>query len=158
MNRNVRNELKSKSKKIKFVFMPALKIVPLSFDDPYRQELFDLLNEYNSSFGLDTATIDLFLFAAKNKKGKTVGGVQGCIQSKWLTVFTLYSSKEEKGIGTKLMERVEKYAKEKGCKGIQLSTLTFQAPDFYRKLGYEVCGAVENYCGNYTNFYLKKEF
>ena len=41
-------------------------------------------------------------------------------------------------IGTKLVEKVEKYYKDKGFENINLTTYKFQAPEFYKKCGFKV--------------------
>lgn len=41
-------------------------------------------------------------------------------------------------VGTRLMEAVEDYFREKGFEQINLTTYQFQAPEFYKKCGYTV--------------------
>ena len=41
-------------------------------------------------------------------------------------------------IGSKLIETVEDFYKSKGFENINLTTYGFQAPDFYKKCGFEV--------------------
>ena len=43
-----------------------------------------------------------------------------------------------KHIGSKLIETVENYFRDKGFENINLTTYDFQAPEFYKKCGYEV--------------------
>lgn len=43
-----------------------------------------------------------------------------------------------RGIGTMLMKRVEEEYRGKGMEYICLTTYAFQAPEFYKKLGYKV--------------------
>ena len=43
-----------------------------------------------------------------------------------------------KHIGSKLIETVEDYFRDKGFENINLTTYDFQAPEFYKKCGYEV--------------------
>jgi hypothetical protein len=38
----------------------------------------------------------------------------------------------------------EAYARERGCRHVQLSTFSFQARPFYEKHGYEVFATLEN--------------
>jgi len=41
-------------------------------------------------------------------------------------------------IGMKLLAKAEEYAREKGVVNINLSTYAFQAPEFYKKYGFQV--------------------
>jgi len=43
------------------------------------------------------------------------------------------------------MERVEEEAKARRCEQIVLGTHDFQAPDFYRELGFKLTGTIEEY-------------
>lgn len=40
------------------------------------------------------------------------------------------------GWGSRLMTAAEDVARERGCRQLLVSSFTFQAPDFYRRLGY----------------------
>ena len=50
----------------------------------------------------------------------------------------VYEEHRNKHIGTKLVEIVENYFKEKGFENINLTTYGFQAPEFYKKCGFKV--------------------
>lgn len=52
-----------------------------------------------------------------------------------LIIFEQYRNKH---IGTKLVETVENYFKDKGFDNINLTTYEFQAPEFYKKCGFKV--------------------
>ncbi len=41
-------------------------------------------------------------------------------------------------IGSKLLKAVEDYCKNEGCENVNLTTYAFQAPEFYKKCGYEL--------------------
>ena len=43
------------------------------------------------------------------------------------------------------MRAVEVEAKARGCARIVLETLDFQAPEFYRRLGFKIAGRVVGY-------------
>ena len=61
-------------------------------------------------------------------------------------------------IGKKLLLKIEEYAKEKGLTNINLSTYAFQAPEFYKKLGYQVEFVRENKKDpKITKYYLSKD-
>ena len=46
-------------------------------------------------------------------------------------------------LGKELVHSLEVAAAERGCRQITLDTYSFQAPEFYHKLGYEVFGVIE---------------
>ena len=61
------------------------------------------------------------------------------------------------GLGSKLLEEIEKIAVESKCSLIHLDTFDFQAKDFYIKHGYEVFGVLEDCPPNHCRYYLKKK-
>ncbi len=48
------------------------------------------------------------------------------------------------GLGSQLVHAVETEVRARGCRVVRVNTHTFQAPDFYRKLGYEQIGYAED--------------
>ena len=61
------------------------------------------------------------------------------------------------GFGRKLMERAEAVAREHGCVGIWLDTYSFQAPEFYKKLGFSVFGEIADYPPGSSRYFLHKQ-
>lgn len=99
--------------------------------------------------------VNLYL---KNTEGQAFGGILAEIVWNWMDIKYLFVDKpyRKSGHGTQLMLEAEKVAKEKGCEFIKVDTLSFQALDFYKKLGYEVFGEIPN-AGRHTHYYLKKD-
>ncbi|HKV75871.1 MAG TPA: GNAT family N-acetyltransferase [Gemmatimonadales bacterium] len=60
------------------------------------------------------------------------------------------------GVGRRLMAEAEGEAVRRGSRQIVLSTFTFQAPGFYRKLGFEVVGEVAGYPTGHAHLVLRK--
>ncbi|WP_244642498.1 N-acetyltransferase [Phyllobacterium sp. 628] len=67
-------------------------------------------------------------------------------------------SSRKTGLGTRLLEKAEAVARERGCLGAHLETFTFQAPDFYRRFGYEEFGRIDNYPPGHATIWMKKTF
>lgn len=63
-----------------------------------------------------------------------------------------------KGIGEKLITFAENLAIEKNCSIIYFETFTFQAPNFYGKLGFEVFGILENIPEKGVTLYFMKKY
>jgi GNAT superfamily N-acetyltransferase len=60
------------------------------------------------------------------------------------------------GYGKRLVEAAEQEAIARGCKEAVLDTQSFQAPDFYLKLGYTLCGLMEDNPVGYQKLVFEK--
>ncbi|CAI8984850.1 N-acetyltransferase [Pseudomonas sp. IT-P2] len=88
-----------------------------------------------------------------------LGGLYGHTFYRWLFIELLAVPEQGRGqgIGSKLMNMVEEFAREKDCVGIWLDTFDFQAPGFYKKLGYSECGEIVDYpLGHKRHFFQKR--
>lgn len=94
----------------------------------------------------------------KDDEQRILGGILGYIDWKCFHIEILWVDDELRGQGQGkvLMNHAETIAKEKGCNLIRLETFSFQAPDFYKKLGYKVLGKLENYPEGFDHYYLYK--
>ncbi|EPD51006.1 hypothetical protein HMPREF1210_02197 [Paenisporosarcina sp. HGH0030] len=94
----------------------------------------------------------------KDDNHNILGGILGNIDWKCFHIEILWIDDvlRGQGQGKELMKEAEKVAIEKGCNLIRLETYSFQAPDFYKKLGYEVLGKLENYPEGFDHYYLFK--
>jgi GNAT superfamily N-acetyltransferase len=90
--------------------------------------------------------------------GAIVAGLTGATFWSWLVVDLLWVREELRGqgIGGRLLEAAEREAIRRGCTGAFLDTLDFQAPDFYRKHGYEVFGELPGLPPGHVRYYLAK--
>lgn len=97
---------------------------------------------------------------ARDANGSLIGGLKGRSTYDWLFIDWLWVSSEARGqgVGAKLMKKAEDAALERQCVGAYVSTFSFQAPDFYRRIGYEDFGRIEGFPVGYACIWLKKTF
>jgi GNAT superfamily N-acetyltransferase len=61
-----------------------------------------------------------------------------------------------RGVGRLLMAKAEAEAVRRGCRQLVLSTFSFQAPGFYRKLGFRDVCQVADYPRGHSHLVLRK--
>ncbi|BCL28399.1 N-acetyltransferase [Streptomyces aurantiacus] len=96
---------------------------------------------------------------ALDPDGEVAGGLVGHTWTTWLHVAYLWVDAPHRGagLGTRLLSRAEDVARtSRGCRGSRLETWDFQAPDFYRKQGYEVVCVIPDYPPGITEYTLTK--
>ena len=86
--------------------------------------------------------------------GIVAESVEDTLEISYLFVRSEYRGS---GPGTKLVCHVESLAKENGIKRILLNTYSFQAPDFYRHLGYREILCIDPVFGVHSQHYFVKE-
>lgn len=77
----------------------------------------------------------------------------GCLNVRFLWVA---EPLRRRGYGSRLLEAAEREAVRRGCGLVTLGTFDFQAPQFYRRHGYEEFGRLEGYPVGHTDHYFKK--
>lgn len=87
-----------------------------------------------------------------------VGGLVGATYCQWLyvDVFWIHESYRGGGTGTSLLAAAEQEAARRGCQYAYLDTFSFQAPEFYKKLGYVVFGELPDFPAEHSRIFLKK--
>lgn len=91
--------------------------------------------------------------------GQVVAGVTGTVWGSCLEIgfVWVHDAWRGQGVGRRLMDVMEAEARQRGCRVISLDTYTFQAPDFYRKLGYQEFGRVGGYPDGVEKVFMRKE-
>ena len=140
----------------------STELTPLTLDDVTRSEdpfatLNALLNDYNAGHVGRAMHVPLWLFA-RDAAGKVQGGVRGQTYWSWcsIDVLTVAEPYRRQGIGSRLLAQAETIARERGCVGIRLDTVSFRAPAFYRRHGYVEFGRIDDYPPGHTRFWLMK--
>lgn len=99
-------------------------------------------------------------FLIKDDSGAVVGGLSGRMLFDWLFVELLVvpEALRGSGIGKKLMQQAEDFARAEGLAGMWLDTFSFQARPFYEKLGFSVFGTLDNHPRGGQRYFLAKSF
>jgi len=87
-----------------------------------------------------------------------VGGLVGETFLGWMFVSAFWVADEFRGksFGSKIMRAAEMEAHRRGVKNVYLDTFSFQAPDFYRTLGYREFGRLDEFPAGYNRRWLTK--
>ncbi len=87
-----------------------------------------------------TLNYDEFCFAAESGSGEMAGVITGRAYYNEVHIGDLIVGEayRRSGLGSRLVAAVEDAFRGKGYDVVTLTTFGFQAPDFYRKLGYTV--------------------
>ena len=96
----------------------------------------------------------------RDRRGTVNGGLLGYVWGGWLHITELWLTEEcrRNGLGRQLLDMAEREAAAFGARGAFLSTFDFQAPDFYRRCGYEVYATHPDCPLGHVNFHLRKVF
>ncbi|MGH3145093.1 MAG: GNAT family N-acetyltransferase [Rubrobacter sp.] len=94
----------------------------------------------------------------RDERGAILGGALGHVWGGWLDLDALWVAEPSRGqgYGKKLLEAAEAEARAQGCRGVYLTTFSFQARPFYERCGYEVVADVPDYPAGHTFHVLKK--
>lgn len=97
---------------------------------------------------------------ARDDEGAILGGVSGrTIYRNWLIeVLWVDKASRSRGLGRQLMQLAEEEARSRGCLVAQVDTLSFQAPLFYQKLGFDIVGSVPGFEGSPQRYFLLKQY
>jgi GNAT superfamily N-acetyltransferase len=94
-----------------------------------------------------------------DERGRLVGGLLGGTYWGALYIEILWVAEDLRGqgCGSRLIQEAEEEARRRGCKHAHVDTIDFQAPDFYRKLGYTLWGELEDIPPGHRRIFFKKD-
>ncbi|MFD2167027.1 GNAT family N-acetyltransferase [Thalassotalea euphylliae] len=100
-----------------------------------------------------------FAVFAKDENDNVIGGARATAFWNYCILELLWLSEESRGqhAGTKIMDAVEKCARDNGFEYMRTETLSFQAKPFYEKRGYTVFGELPDYPKGHTTYCLIKK-
>jgi GNAT superfamily N-acetyltransferase len=114
-------------------------------DEPARAVIADGLSGYNDDKAGYRDYRPLAVTVSDPATGEVVGGLFGRTSFGLLFVerFFLPEHLRGNGLGSRVIALAEDEGRRRGCTRAALFTLTFQAPGFYLKQGYEIAARLE---------------
>jgi len=137
--------------------------VKVEIENSPDKEVQRLIDEGLDAFNTERAgpenAEDLWVIA-RDDDGRVCGGLKGRSSYSWLFIDWLWVSSLRRGhgIGGHLLAKAEETARARGCLGAYVDTFSFQAPDFYRRNGYEEFGRIDGFPPGHACIWLKKKF
>jgi GNAT superfamily N-acetyltransferase len=117
--------------------------------------LGDKINQESIEYG-DAYNFGLFVYDEDNT---IIGGANGSIIFGGIYTDQLWVDNKFRGtsLGRKIMEKVDDFGRENGCKMASVTTMSFQnAKGFYEKLGYRVDFERNGYVMGSSMIFLSK--
>ena len=131
-----------------------MNITPTENEIKYIREELNQFN--NERVGEDSHTpLNIVEY---DTKGNTIGGIIGGTYWGWLYIDILWIHEDhrKKGIGSRLLREAEQEAVRRCCHHVHLDTMSWQAPEFYKKHGYEVIGILPDIPNGNQKYLLMK--
>ena len=129
-------------------------------EDP-RPEDIALLNDRLYQFNAGVTGVDdgrwLAIFV-RDERGEVEAGLHGWTWGRTGFVQTLWVREDRRGsgLGSRLLAAAEREVERRGCSEIQLDTHDYQAPGFYRRLGYEAIGSLPGWPEDTMRIFFRK--
>lgn len=98
-------------------------------------------NEFNKFATKNDVTCNYTPFSFVAKENEEIIGIltgHSYYNEVHISDLIIFEQYRNKHIGSRLIEAVENYFKDKSFENINLTTYDFQAPEFYKKCGFEV--------------------
>jgi len=119
----------------------------------------DNLDAFNQQITGQQHAHSLAVVITEPDTGNVLGGLIGRTSLGLLFVDLIFvpESLRGTGLGAQVMRLAEAEAIRRGCSQAVLYTIAFQAPDFYRRLGYEAFGKVESGPAEQARIFMRKD-
>lgn len=117
-----------------------------------------LLEDFNSrKVGADNH--QLLNIVEYDENRNVIAGILGGTYWGWMHIDILFVAEKYRkmGLGSKLLQAAETEAIKRGCHSVHVDTMSWQAPEFYKKHGYRIIGELNNIpCGNKKYHFVKE--
>ena len=91
--------------------------------------------------------------------GNVIGGILGGTYWGWMHIDILWVDEKfrKQGIGSKLLQAAEDEARRRGAHSVHVDTMSWQAPDFYKKHGYKIISELDDIPKGNKKYHLIKQ-
>jgi GNAT superfamily N-acetyltransferase len=145
--------------------MPAqgLAATPLAVTDAAGERAEAVIRDGLSAYNLEKAGYrdhwPLAVLVSDPDTGDVVGGLLGRTSMGLLYIdrFFLPERLRKQGLGSRIIRAAEEEGARRGCSWAILSTLSFQAPGFYERQGWQVLGRIDCDPPGHTRFMMTKK-
>ena len=95
---------------------------------------------------------------ATDESGTVIGGAVGRTWGQCCELLQLWVDPEHRanGVGSRLLQEFEVHARTRGCSIFYLTTLSYQAPEFYRRHGYSVLAEIAGYPNGIVKYLMHR--
>lgn len=133
-----------------------MEIVQTTLNTELKDELYNMFAEHAIEVaGMNGLATDPVSFVMRDGD-KLVGAIVAQLFWAQLHIKYLAVTKEfrKQGIAKKLMNKMLEYGKTQGCSFVYVETLSFQAPDMYKKMGFKEDLRRDGFANNTSFHYL----
>ncbi|MCL1672508.1 GNAT family N-acetyltransferase [Elizabethkingia ursingii] len=128
--------------------------------DNHDEIITGFLNQYNQERAVSfeneiNEDVEIVIYDDEKIVGGIIGrSLWGTLEIKRLAVHPEY---RHKGIGSKLISAAETEAKRRKCHYLSLNTFSYQAPEFYEKLGFTKIGTEKDFPLGFSRYFYQKK-
>lgn len=129
--------------------------------NPSQKEI-DFLNDSLARFNDEKAGPDnheLLNIVEYDDDKNVIAGLLGGTYWGWMHIDILWVDELHRGqgLGSKLLLAAEEEARRRGCHSVHVDTMSWQAPEFYKKHGYKIISELEDIPKGNKKFHLVKD-
>jgi GNAT superfamily N-acetyltransferase len=148
------DETQDKTRKEPTALNLTIEDDPSEADVRFVEERIDAYNVAATGYD-DYRPLAIFV---RDSEGAIIAGLTGFTWGGTLKIefFWVHDDLRGQGYGSRLIAAAEREAVARGCQQAVLDTHSFQAPDFYPKLGYVRYGLAEDWPLGHQQIYFQK--
>ena len=129
--------------------------------NPTEKEI-DFINQALAKFNDEKVGPDnheLLNIVEYDENKNIIAGILGGTYWGWMHIDILWVDENfrKKGIGSRLLKAAEDEARKRGCHSVHVDTMSWQAPDFYKKHGYKIISELNDIPKGNKKYHLIKE-